>query len=215
MAQDYLKVIWSATEWSGAPITTTGLARRMRTTAPNVTDTLKRLAAQGLVEYTPYRPVVLTSLGERYVVQMVRRHRLLEAFLVTALGYRWDEVHEEAERLEHAVSDTMVERMSAQLGHPEVDPHGDPIPTAAGEVHRPAGAVALAEAPEGEYVVVRVSDSDPGLLVRLRERGVCPGARLSTGPAGTVVQVHRGRGSVGLSMQDAAGVWVVPNGPTG
>lgn len=214
VAQDYLKVIWSATEWGGTPITTTGLARRMGTTAPNVTDTLRRLAAQGLVEYTPYRPVVLTALGERYAVQMVRRHRLLEAFLVTALGYRWEEVHEEAERLEHAVSDTMVERISAQLGHPEVDPHGDPIPTAAGEVRRPAGAVALAEASGGEYVVVRVSDSDPGLLVRLRQRGVCPGAQLSTDPAGTVVEVHRGRGSVRLSMQDAAAVWVVPNGPT-
>lgn len=155
VAQDYLKVIWSATEWDGAPITTTGLARRMGTTAP------------------------------------------------------------EAERLEYAVSGTMIERISAQLDHPEVDPHGDPIPTAAGEVHRPAGAVALAEVAEGECVVARVSDSDPGLLVRLRERGVCPGARLSADPAGTVVRVHRGRGSVSLSTEDAAAVWVVPCGPTG
>lgn len=177
--------------------------------------TLKRLAGQGLVEYTPYRPVVLTCLGERYAVQMVRRHRLLQAFLVTSLGYRWEEVHEEAERLEHAVSGTMVERISAQRGHPEVDPHGDPIPTAAGEVHRPAAAVSLAEAPGGEYVVVRVSDSDPGVLVRLRERGVCPGARLSTWTGGTVVRVHRGRGSVRLSAEDAAAVWVLPSGPTG
>lgn len=212
MAQDYLKVIWSATEWADAPITTTGLARRMGTTAPNVTDTLKRLAAQGLVEYTPYRPVALTSLGERYAVAMVRRHRLLEAFLVQCLGYRWEEVHEEAERLEHAVSDTMIERISEQLGHPEVDPHGDPIPSATGEVHRPAGATPLAEVEQGEYVVVRVSDSDPGVLVRLRERGIAPGAHLRAGAGGVITPVDLGRHRAGLAADDVGAIWVAPTG---
>jgi DtxR family transcriptional regulator, Mn-dependent transcriptional regulator len=214
VAQDYLKVIWSATEWADAPITTTGLAQRMRTTAPNVTDTLKRLAAQGLVEYTPYRPVALTPLGERYAVEMVRRHRLLETFLVRSLGYRWEEVHEEAERLEHAVSDTMIERISAQLGHPEVDPHGDPIPSATGEVHRPAGAARLVEVEQGEYVVVRVSDSDPGVLVRLRERGIAPGAHLSAGPGGVVGPVRSGGHQAALAAEEVRALWVVPTGPT-
>jgi DtxR family Mn-dependent transcriptional regulator len=214
VAQDYLKVIWSATEWADAPITTTGLARRMGTTAPNVTDTLKRLAAQGLVEYTPYRPVVLTPLGERYAVAMVRRHRLLEAFLVRSLGYRWEEVHEEAERLEHAVSDSLIERISEQLGHPEVDPHGDPIPSATGQVHRPAGVAPLAEVAEGEYVVVRVSDSDPGVLVRLRERGIAPGARLHAGAGGVVCPAHPGRHQAALAAEEVGAIWVVPAGPT-
>lgn len=213
VAQDYLKAIWSATEWADAPITTTGLARRMRTTAPNVTDTLKRLAAQGLVEYTPYRPVVLTALGERYAVEMVRRHRLLEAFLVSSLGYGWEEVHEEAERLEHAVSNTMIERISAQLGHPEVDPHGDPIPSATGEVHRPAGVAPLAEVREGEYVVVRVSDSDPGVLVRLRGRGIAPGAHLRAGAGGVVAAVHPGGHQAALAAEDVRAIWVAPTGP--
>ncbi|WP_131104447.1 metal-dependent transcriptional regulator [Ornithinimicrobium sufpigmenti] len=213
VAQDYLKVIWSATEWADAPITTTGLARRMRTTAPNVTDTLKRLAAQGLVDYTPYRPVVLTSVGERYAVEMVRRHRLLEAFLVRCLGYRWEEVHEEAEQLEHAVSDTMIERISEQLGHPEVDPHGDPIPSATGEVHRPAGAAPLAEVEQGEYVVVRVSDSDPGVLVRMRERGIVPGAHLRAGTGGVVRAAQPGRRRAALAAEEVRAIWVVPTGP--
>ncbi|AXH95943.1 metal-dependent transcriptional regulator [Ornithinimicrobium avium] len=214
VAQDYLKVIWSATEWAGAAITTTGLARRMGTTAPNVTDTLRRLASQGLVEYTPYRPVALTTLGERYAVAMVRRHRLLETFLVTSLGYRWEEVHDEAERLEHAVSDTMIERISALLGHPEADPHGDPIPSATGKVHRPPGAAPLADVSQGEYVVVRVSDSDPGVLVRLSRRGVAPGAHLRAA-AGGVVRPGRGGGHpTGLTAEEVGAIWVVPAGPT-
>jgi DtxR family Mn-dependent transcriptional regulator len=104
VAQDYLKVIWTATERDEPPITTTGLAARLGTSAPNVSETLRRLGGQGLVTYEPYRPVRLTAAGERLAVGMVRRHRLLEAFLVQVLGYGWDEVHEEAERLEHAVS---------------------------------------------------------------------------------------------------------------
>lgn len=186
----------------------------MGTTAPNVTDTLKRLAAQGLVEYTPYRPVVLTASGQRYALEMVRRHRLLEAYLVRCLGYRWEEVHEEAERLEHAVSDTLIERISAQLGHPEVDPHGDPIPSATGQVHRPAGAGPLAEAEQGEYVVVRVSDHDPGVLVGLRDRGIAPGAHLSAGAGGVFGPVHPGGHQAALAGEEVRAIWVVPAGRT-
>ena len=134
VAQDYLKAIWTATEWGGAPITTGALASRFGTSAANVTDTVRRLAAQGLVEYTPYRPVQLTEDGAAYAVAMVRRHRLIETFLVTALGYGWDEVHTEAERLEHAVSDTLVERIDAfahlapaiRSSHERIDGRGYP-----------------------------------------------------------------------------------------
>ena len=132
VAQDYLKVIWTATERDEPPITTTGLAARLGTSAPNVSETLRRLAGQGLVTYEPYRPVRLTAAGERLAIGMVRRHRLIEAFLVQVLGYGWDEVHEEAERLEHAVSDQLLGRIDALLGHPSRDPHGHQIPTAAG-----------------------------------------------------------------------------------
>ena len=116
VAQDYLKVIWSATEWGDPPITTKGLAARLGTTQANVSETVKRLAAQGLVTYESYRPVRLTARGERLAVAMVRRHRLIEAFLVGVLDYRWDEVHDEAEALEHAASDTLIDRIDALLG---------------------------------------------------------------------------------------------------
>lgn len=184
VAQDYLKAIWSATEWGADPITTSALAARFGTSAANVTDTVKRLAAQGLVEHTPYKPVRLTAAGTAYAVAMVRRHRLLETFLVTALGYGWDEVHTEAERLEHAVSDTLVERIDAFLDHPASDPHGDPIPDPAGRIAMPGDATLLDEViAAGRYRVVRVSDADPDTLAEAAARGIVPGASITVDPA--------------------------------
>ena len=176
VAQDYLKVIWAATEWGGPPITATALAERMGTTTPNVSDTVRRLAAQGLVEYQPYKPVMLTERGEQYAIAMVRRHRLLETFLVTTLGYPWEEVHDEAERLEHAVSETMIERIDALLGNPATDPHGDPIPTATGYVSRPIDAIRLTRVVPGDYEIIRISDADSGQLAGFRRRDIVPGA---------------------------------------
>jgi len=200
VAQDYLKAIWTATEWGGAPITTGALASRFGTSAANVTDTVRRLAAQGLVEYTPYRPVRLTKDGAAYAVAMVRRHRLIETFLVTALGYGWDEVHTEAERLEHAVSDTLVGRIDAYLDHPTSDPHGDPIPTAAGRIAMPDGAQLLSEvAAAGRFRVLRVSDADPEVLAEAEAHGIVPGAEFEHDPDRA-------------SFSDALGraVWLVP-----
>ncbi len=174
VAQDYLKVIWSALEWGDPPITTKGLAARLGTSQANVSDTVKRLAAQGLVTYESYRPVRLTEQGERLAVAMVRRHRLIEAFLVGVLDYRWDEVHDEAEALEHAASETLIERIDALLGHPVADPHGDPIPAADGTLRRPR-AVRLGEV-TGRRRVIRVSDADPGVLARCRALGIVPDA---------------------------------------
>lgn len=171
VAQDYLKAIWSATEWGDPPITTSALAARFQTSAPNVSDTLRRLAGQGLIAYRPYRPVRLTPEGERLALAMVRRHRLIEAFLAETLGYGWDEVHEEAERLEHAVSDDFIERVDSLLGRPRADPHGDPIPPG-----RRLDADLLSESGPGRKLVVRVSDADPAVLHRLEAAGVRPGA---------------------------------------
>lgn len=183
VAQDYLKAIWSATEWGGPPVTTKALARRFGTTAANVSETVKRLAGQGLVTYRPYQPVELTARGTALALTMVRRHRMVETFLVTTLGYDGDEVHDEAERLEHAVSDRLIARIDALLGHPLVDPHGDPIPRADGAVQRPADTIALSTAGPGRYEVVRVSDAEAGPLAGLLRRGVRPNEVVSVEPA--------------------------------
>ena len=197
VAQDHLKAIWSATEWGGPPTTPTALAARFGTSVANVTETMKRLAARGLVEYTRYRPVALTPRGEAYAVAMVRRHRLVETFLVERLGYGWDEVHDEAERLEHAVSDLLLERLDAALGHPAADPHGDPIPDARGRITVPEGAIRLADAdPDRRWRVIRVSDADPGILAAADAAGILPGALV-------------GGGSAHPAVVDA--VWVVPD----
>ena len=213
VAQDYLKAIWSATEWGDPPITTTALAARMGTSAPNVTDTVKRLAAQGLVEYQPYKPVTLTPQGRAYAVAMVRRHRLLETFLVTTLGYPWEEVHDEAERLEHAVSDAMIERIDAQLGQPTADPHGDPIPTAQGRTRRPRNTTRLTRARPGRYEIVRLSDADPQLLTRFRACGLVPGGPfrvIAQGASGTTGVPGNQHTAIDLAPVEAEAIWVTP-----
>ncbi|RPE74333.1 MULTISPECIES: metal-dependent transcriptional regulator [unclassified Frondihabitans] len=198
VAQDYVKAIWAATEWGDPPITAKGLAERFGTTPANVTDTMRRLATQGLVDYEPYRPVSLTPRGTSFALDMVRRHRLIETFLVTSLGYGWSEVHDEAERLEHAVSTTLIDRIDDFLGRPVADPHGDPIPSREGATAVPGGALRLAVAPPGDYRVVRVSDADPQELVRAEEFGLVPGA------------VVRAGADAGAGVGD---VWVVPVAP--
>ncbi len=199
VAQDYLKVIWAATEWGEPPITTKGLAARFGTTQANVSDTVRRLAAQGLVTYEPYRPVVLTTRGVALAMAMVRRHRLIECFLAQVLGYGWDEVHDEAERLEHAISDDFLARIDRLLDHPRFDPHGDPIPGADGTLPTAAPAVLLPQAVLGLHLVARVSDADPEVLARLRDRGLVPGVVVESG-------------ELDLTDPDLAAVYVRPLG---
>lgn len=189
VAQDYLKVIWSATEWGDPPITTTGLARRFDTTSANVSVTLRRLESHGLLSYQPYRPAELTELGQRLAVAMVRRHRLLETFLATELGYAWDEVHDEAERLEHAVSEELLRRIDDRLGHPRVDPHGDPIPGVDGSVELPNASIPLLDAPSGHYRIARVSDADSAQLLELAGMQLTPTTRISWNAEGQRVEV--------------------------
>jgi DtxR family Mn-dependent transcriptional regulator len=204
VAQDYLKVIWTRTEWGAPPITTGELASRFGTSAANVSETVRRLAAQDLLEYVPYKPVKLTALGTSCALAMVRRHRLVETYLVRELGYTWDEVHDEAELLEHAVTERFITRIDAILGHPDADPHGDPIPDPDGRLHRPMGARPLGDVTAaGAYRVVRVSDADVDVLREAGERDWRPGALLQVVPeevppalAGAVLVVPaRGQGS--------------------
>ncbi|MCI4012178.1 metal-dependent transcriptional regulator [Brevibacterium sp. ZH18] len=184
VSQDYLKAIWSAREWGGEPMTATELAQRFGTTKANVTEVLKRLDELGLIVRVPYRPPVLTAEGETIALSMVRRHRLLETFLVESLGYSWDEVHDEAETLEHASSDLLIDRIDTFLGRPKVDPHGDPIPGPDGQVESHDSSLLLAEAAPGSYTVIRVSDADPDVLAHLAEVGVIPGARVEVADTG-------------------------------
>ncbi len=170
--EDYVKVIYSHTEWQPEPITPSALAARLGLAASSVTEMVKKLAAQGLVAHVRYGAVTLTADGTALALRMLRRHRLIETWLVEQYGYRWDEVHEEAEVLEHSLSDRLLDAIDEQLGFPSRDPHGDPIPSRAGVVSRPAGLL-LAHAPVGTSGrIVRISDRDPLLLRHLEAESI-------------------------------------------
>jgi len=176
--EDYLKAIYQLSP-EGRPASTSEIANLLALSAPSVTGMVKRLSEHGLLEHIPYKGVQLTEEGRRAALRMVRRHRLIEAYLVEFLGYSWDTVHEEAERLEHAVSDTMIERMAGALGNPAVDPHGDPIPTADGEV-RELACIALSDVPIGETVEIsRVQESQPERLRYIASLGLRPGVHVT------------------------------------
>lgn len=212
VAQDYLKFIWSATEWEGDPVTVKQLSERMGVRAATVSDGIRRLTEQGLLAHEPYGGIELTEEGRRHAVAMVRRHRLIETFLVHELGYGWDEVHDEAEVLEHAVSDDLVERIDRRLGFPDRDPHGDPIPTADGQPRRP-DAVPLLSSPTGvEVVVARISDADPAILRYLGELRIGLDTALTVDEhrefAGDVT-VRTADATIVLGATAAAAVWVV------
>ena len=176
--QNYLKEIWSLEEWTKTPATASALAERMGLRISSVSDGLKRLAAADLIEHQPYGTIELTEIGRAYALAMIRRHRLIETFLVETLGYTWDRVHDEAEVLEHAVSDFMVDRIDTLLGHPTRDPHGDPIPDSSGYISFPQ-TVPLSQCEPGETVMLeRINDEDPRLLRYLHGHGFVPGAHL-------------------------------------
>ncbi|WP_242511222.1 metal-dependent transcriptional regulator [Pengzhenrongella frigida] len=212
VAQDYLKIIWSAREWSSAPVTIKMLAGRLGVGAPTVSETVRRLSSQGLVEHAPYGEIGLTELGRAHAVAMVRRHRLLETFLVQELGYGWDEVHDEAEVLEHAVSDLMIERIDERLGRPARDPHGDPIPTRDGRVPTPP-ARRLWDLEPGEWVVARISDADPDLLRFCTAVGLGLDARVTVvarHPQSGLIALRVGGRHVDLAEPAASALWAVP-----
>ncbi|CAN5551432.1 manganese-binding transcriptional regulator MntR [soil metagenome] len=172
VAQDYLKTIWTAQEWSHEKVSTKMLAERIGVSASTASESIRKLADQGLVDHAKYGAVTLTDRGRRAAISVVRRHRLLETYLVSELGYSWDEVHDEAEVLEHAVSDLMMERIDAKLGYPQRDPHGDPIPGLDGQVPTPP-AQPLSVCRDGDHgSVARISDADPEMLRYFDDVGI-------------------------------------------
>ena len=176
--EDYLKVIYHLSNQGGFAATR-DIAAMLEVAPPSVSGMVKRLSETGLIEHVPYRGVQLTAQGRRAALRMIRRHRILELYLSQHLGYDWGGVHAEAERLEHAVSDELIERMASALGQPQYDPHGDPIPTAAGEIEE-TELVSLADAGVGVKLELRqVGTQDSGRLRYLAEQGLTPGVLLT------------------------------------
>ncbi|GAA4896014.1 metal-dependent transcriptional regulator [Tessaracoccus lubricantis] len=213
--QNYLKAIWSLGEWSDEPVTTSAVAARVGVRMSTASDAVRKLGELGLLQHTPYGSMTLTDEGRSHAVAMVRRHRLIETFLVEVLDYRWDQVHDEADHLEHAVSDFLVERIAEHLGHPDRDPHGDPIPAADGTVTQ-LDAVSLTDLGTGRKArVERISDGDPGLLQFFAEHGIGVGTVLEATPgapySGAIdVVVEGSTRALTLGRAATDSVWVTP-----
>jgi DtxR family Mn-dependent transcriptional regulator len=177
--EDYSKAIYTLEARTDEPVSTNALAERLRITPGSVSAMLRKLDELGLITHVPYRGVRLTEQGRRTALEVIRHHRLLESYLTDALGMSWDRVHAEAEVLEHVLSDDLEELIAAKLGHPTVDPHGDPIPSAELELEERATdrLESLRTGDEGRFV--RISDSDPAMLRYLADRGIAPGDRFA------------------------------------
>jgi DtxR family Mn-dependent transcriptional regulator len=174
--EDYAKAIHTLAERGGGPVQTTALAERLGVSPGSVTAMLKRMVAMGLVSHEPYHGVTLTEAGERVALEVIRHHRLIESYLADALGMPWDRVHDEAEILEHYISEELEERLAAALGDPSHDPHGDPIPDRDLALAADEGAPLATLEPGASGIFSRVSDSDPEMLRYLADRGIRPGA---------------------------------------
>lgn len=173
--EDFLKAVYLLQQ-EHDPVQTSVLADALSITAPSTTEMAKKLARAKLVWHEPYRGIRLTPAGQRIALEIVRHHRLIELFLVETLGYAWDEVHDEAERLEHAMSDRLAERIAEYLGDPRFDPHGDPIPSPQGDVQELA-LTPLSEWPlDTPGVVTRLLNQAPDLLRYLSDKGLILGA---------------------------------------
>ena len=173
--EDYAKAIFGLQAELGGPVSTTGLAERLGVTPASASGMVKKLGELGLVEHRPYKGVALTPKGRRVALEVLRHHRLLEAYLASSLGVPWDRVHDEAEVLEHVLSEELEALIAAKLGHPTHDPHGDPIPSADLELAEETHAC-LASLEAGQRgVLVRVSDAEPEMLRYLAELGIAPG----------------------------------------
>jgi DtxR family Mn-dependent transcriptional regulator len=210
--EDYLKAIYTIGRGTGAAATNE-IAQRLALAPASVSGMVRRLADQGLLAYERYHGVKLTETGRRAALRTLRRHRVIEAYLAQALGYPWDRVHAEAERLEHAASDELVDRMAATMGEPEVDPHGAPIPTRDGAVDE-TEYTSLADLPvDTPGVVVRVTDEDPAMLRYLAELSVVPGKRVtvkSRAPWGGPITLAVGRQEISVGPALAAHVLTAP-----
>ena len=210
--EDYLKAIYAIGKGSG-PAATNEIAQRLALAPASVSGMVRRLADQGLLAYERYHGVKLTDSGRRAALRTLRRHRVIEAYLSRALGYPWDRVHDEAERLEHAASDELIDRMAATIGEPIVDPHGAPIPTREGAVDE-TEYKSLAELPIGATgLVARVADEDPEMLRYLGELSIRPGTRLTVkarAPFDGPITVTVGRRQISIGPALAAHVMIAP-----
>lgn len=217
--EDYLKAVYALTRRDEAA-STSALAESLGVQPASVTGMIKRLAGEDLLEHVPYRGVSLTATGQREALRIVRRHRVLESYLTERLGFSWDDVHDEAERLEHAASDRLIDAMAAALGDPSHDPHGAPIPTAAGEIEATADLSTLAQCVPGDRVVVRsVPDEDGAALRAMGAHGLGPGVTVTVAPQtraarerdGTIhVQVGEDDEALAVSREVAHHILVTP-----
>ena len=203
--EDYLKAIFGLSS-SGNPVSTSAIADALDIQPASVTGMVKRLAESGLVGHEPYRGVRLTDAGVRAALKVLRRHRVIETYLCTLLGYQWEDVHAEAERLEHAASDELVERMATALGSPSHDPHGSPIPTRAGEIEAIIAGT-LAEAAHGTRVrICEVRDEEVEELRSMAATGLVPGVTVLIESVqdvdGVVGIIVGGNDGVVLAVQD-------------
>jgi DtxR family Mn-dependent transcriptional regulator len=175
--EDYAKAIYALeSRSSGGAVSTNALADRLGVTAASASNMVKKLDGLGLVRHVPYRGVQLTPEGARVALEVIRHHRLLELYLAETLGLPWDRVHDEAEVLEHVLSEELEELIAAKLGHPTHDPHGDPIPTPDLRIDEGPSTTLQELEPGAAGIFVRVSDSDPSMLRYLAERGIRPGS---------------------------------------
>lgn len=209
--EDYLKTIYKLQGEGPAP--TTEIARALGVSPASVTSMAKRLDTMGLANYASYRGVSLTSAGEKIALEIIRHHRLLETYLKEILDYPWDQMHEEAEHLEHHISEEFEAKIDKMLGYPTHDPHGDPIPSREGHMTEPA-LDALPDAAEGETLLIgRVSDRDPDTLSYLESVGLLPGSQIkvtaSDYPDGPITVSIRGS-SVSVGPEIARHVFTMP-----
>lgn len=211
--EDYLKAIYSM-QHEHSQVSTSLLSDRLCVKPASVTGMLKTMSDMNLVAYTPYRGVELTSAGEKIALEVVRHHRLIELYLVEALGYSWDEVHDEAEALEHHISEKLEARIAAHLGHPTFDPHGDPIPTLEGAIPA-ASNRRLSDIGVGEGgVIERVSDQNPDRLRYLADLGLVLGATVSvaaSAPFDGPVSVRVGDNVHPVDRRLARMIYLVPS----
>lgn len=213
-AQDYLKWIYKIQNGHDpvASVNTSMIAEKMEVAAASATNMVKKLAEMKLVQHMPYRGVELTSAGEEIALEIIRHHRLLELYLADALGYRWDEVDAEADRLEHVISEEFEDRIDEALGYPTTDPHGAPIPTKEGDIEQ-GGCLRLTEIEAGQTTVIRqVSDRSPEMLRYMADLGLRPGAEVAVmekapfnGPITVCVD---GEGEHALGVEVASHVFV-------
>ncbi len=212
--EDYLKTIYLLREREGAA-TTTAIAAVLEVTPASVTGMIKKLAELKLVRHTPYQGVELTKSGEKLALEMVRHHRLLELFLMEALGYTWDEVHTEAHVLEHVISEEFEERMAARLGNPTVDPHGDPIPAKDGTIAAVKERALLAMQPGESAQITHVNDANSEMLRYAANLGLTPTTRLTlvkAEPFGGSLRVKIGKTEKSIGRELAAQIFVTDKG---